>query len=166
MTTNECFGIKRTSLMLAMIVLSIYAPAQAKGKGNEYACTEAKPELLCVGANTCGSASAPCSVDVRRTGNGAKATPDMPNAKSNALFCVKVGTTVEWKSTGKDIGFVVDFGPATPFNHSSVIIGGSDRSVSVVAKQPGCYKYSAGACRSGTIYGMCGQQTAKMVIVP
>ena len=164
MTTNRCFGSKRTSLLLTIVVLSTYATAQKK---DPYACTETKPELLCVEANTCGSPSKPCSVDVRRTGNAAKATPDLPNAKSNSLFCVKVGTPVEWKSMRrKDIGFIVDFGPATPFDHAGSIIGGSDRSVSVVAKQPGCYKYSAGACRSGVVYGMCGQTTAKVVIIP
>jgi plastocyanin len=79
---------------------------------------------------------------------------------------VKVGTAVQWKSTGKDIGFVVDFGSESPFDPPGAIIGGSDRSVSVVAKKPGCYKYSAGACRSGAIYGMCGQANARLIIIP
>ena len=165
MTTNRCFAIKGTSLLLGIVVLSNCAAAQSKS--SDYACTETHPETQCTEVTTCGSGSTPCSVDVRRTANAAKATPNLPNAKSNAAFCVKVGTSIEWKSTGKDIGFVVDFGPtATPFDHTGAIIGGSDRSVSVVAKKPGCYKYSAGACRSGAIYGMCGQTTAKMVIVP
>jgi hypothetical protein len=45
-------------------------------------------------------------------------------------------------------------------------MGGSDRAVSVVAKTPGCFKYSAGACMSGAIYGMCGQANPKLIVVP
>jgi hypothetical protein len=164
MTTNRCFSIKGTSLLLAIIVLSSYATAQSKS--SDYACSEAKPAQLCTAANTCGSASTPCSVDVKRTANGASSTPDLPNAKSNSLFCVKAGTTVQWKSTGKDIGFVVDLGPASPFVPAGAILGGSDRSVSVVARKPGCFKYSAGACRSGAIYGMCGQTNAELIVIP
>jgi hypothetical protein len=44
-------------------------------------------------------------------------------------------------------------------------IGGSDRPVSVVAKTGGCYKYSAGACMSGAIYGMCKETNAKLVVI-
>jgi plastocyanin len=103
-------------------------------------------------------------VDVKRTSDGASTTASIPNAKGNAAFCVKVGTTVTWKSTSKDIGFLIDIGPASPFEPSGAIIGGSDRSVSVVAKKPGCYKYSAGACMSGEIYGMCGSGVAEVII--
>jgi plastocyanin len=78
---------------------------------------------------------------------------------------VKTGTTVAWNSTGKNIGFVVDVGPSSPFEPSGAIIGGSDRSVSVVAKKPGCYKYSAGACMSGAIYGMCATANAELIII-
>ncbi len=73
---------------------------------------------------------------------------------------------MQWKSTGKNIGFVVDFGPTSPFNPGGAIIGGTDRTVSVVAKTPGCYKYSAGACMSGAIYGMCGQANVQLIITP
>src|SRR5271154_7131657 len=164
MTQNRCFGIKATSLLLPIVMLSTYAIAQSKS--NKYACSEAKPALLCNAANTCGSASTPCSVDVKRTSNAASSTPDIPNAKGNFLFCVKAGTTVQWKSTGKDIGFVVDFGTTSPFDPGGAIIGGTDRAITVVAKTPGCYKYSAGACMSGAIYGMCGQANAELVITP
>jgi plastocyanin len=102
---------------------------------------------------------------VKRTANAASATADIQNAKANALFCVKAGTTVQWKSTGKNIGFVVDMGSASPFDPAGAIIGGSDRSVTVVAKKTGCYRYSAGACMSGAIYGMCGTGYAKLIVV-
>jgi hypothetical protein len=163
MTRNRCFGTKYT-LLLPIVMLSVSAMAQSKS--SKYACSEPKPAQLCNAANTCGSASAPCSVDVKRTSNAASSTPDIPGAKSNSLFCVKVGTTVQWKSTGKNIGFVVDISNTSPFDPGGAIIGGTDRAVSVVAKTPGCYKYSAGACMSGAIYGMCGQTNAEVVIIP
>lgn len=164
MTRNRCFGIKCTSFLLPIVILSAYATAQSKS--SKYACSETNPAQLCNAANTCGSTSAPCSVDVKRTANAASSTPGIPGAKSNSLFCVKSGTTVQWKSTGKNIGFVVDFGTTSPFDPGGAIIGGTDREVSVVAKTPGCYKYSAGACMSGAIYGMCGQTNAKLIILP
>jgi plastocyanin len=101
---------------------------------------------------------------VKRTSDSASSTPSIPNAKSNSLFCVKVGTKVTWKSTEKDNGFVVDVGPSSPFDPAGSIIGGSDRSVSVTAKRPGCFKYTAGACRSGAIYGMCGTADAELIV--
>ena len=163
MTTNRHFEFKYVSLLLPILVLSTYASAQNK---NAYACTKDSSPEMCTADNTCGSASTPCSIDVRRTANAAKATPDLPNAKGNSLFCVKPGTTVQWKSTGKDIGFIVDFGPNSPFDPPGAVIGGSDRTVSTVAKKPGCYRYSAGACRSGAIYGMCGQANVQLIITP
>ncbi len=155
---------KFSFLLLPVAILSSYASAQSKS--NAYACTEAKPEVQCVAANTCGSSSTPCEIDVKRTASAASATPSIPGAKSNSLVCVKVGTTVQWKSTGRNIGFVVDFGPSSPFEPNGAIMGGSDRTVSVVAKTPGCFKYSAGACMSGAIYGMCGQANPKLIVVP
>jgi plastocyanin len=75
--------------------------------------------------------------------------PDIPNAKGNSTFCVNTGTTIVWKSTQKNMGFVVDFGPSSPFGFEDAIVGGARHSVSVTAMEPGCYKYSAGACISG-----------------
>jgi plastocyanin len=164
MTIYRRFAFKCASLLFPIVALSTYAPAQSKS--SDYACSKDVSAQMCTADNTCGSASIPCSVDVKRTANAASSTPSIPNAKGNSLFCIKPGTTVQWKSTGKDIGFVVDFGPASPFDPPGAIIGGSDRTVSVVAKRPGCYKYSAGACRSGAIYGMCGQTNVQLIITP
>jgi len=164
MTTYRRFGTKCTTLLLPILMFSAYATAQSKS--SKYACSEAKPAQLCTAANTCGSASAPCSVDVKRTADSASSTPSIPNAKNGALFCVKVGTTVQWKSTGRNIGFVVDLGATSPFEPGGAIMGGTERAISVVAKTPGCYKYSAGACMSGAIYGMCGETNAELVIIP
>jgi hypothetical protein len=163
MKIDRRFKIRFVLLLLSMVVLAEYASAQSKN--SRYACQEPSPAQLCNAGNTCGSSSTPCTVDVKRTANAASSTASIPNPKSNALFCVKTGTTVAWNSTGKNIGFVVDVGPSSPFEPSGAIIGGSDRSVSVVAKKPGCYKYSAGACMSGAIYGMCGTANAELIII-
>jgi hypothetical protein len=164
MTTNRRSGTKCTALLLPILMFSAYATAQSKS--SKYACSEAKPAELCTAANTCGSATTPCSVDVKRTADAASSTPGIPNGKNGSLFCVKVGTTVQWKSTGRNIGFVVDLGATSPFAPGGAIMGGTERPISVVAKTPGCYKYSAGACMSGAIYGMCGETNAELVIIP
>ena len=71
-----------------------------------------------------------------------------------------------WKSMSKNTGFVVDFGPSASFEPAgAAIIGGSDRSASVVVKKPGCYKFSAGACVSGAIYGMCASVDTELIVV-
>jgi plastocyanin len=162
MKVRRCFAISCTSLCLTFLVLLSNVTAQSKS--SKYACSEPNPAQLCSAANTCGSASTPCTVDVKRTADSASSTPSIPNAKGNSLFCVKVGTTVTWNSTGKDNGFVVDVGPASPFEPAGAIIGGSDRSVSVVAKRTGCFKYSAGACQSGATYGMCDTANAELIV--
>jgi len=162
MTIYRCLAIRCTLVVLPLLLLANCATAQ---KASKYACTEANPAQLCNASNTCGSASTPCEVDVKRTANGASSTPSIPNAKSNAFFCVKAGTTVTWKSTSKNIGFMIDPGATSPFEPGGAIIGGADRPVSVVAKTVGCYKYSAGACMSGAIYGMCKDTSAELVIV-
>jgi len=163
-----CFG---SLLFLVAVTAGYLAATQPESKGSsKYVCSETNPGSMCTAATTCGSASSPCLVDIRRKGgNFATATPDIPNAKGNAPFCVKVGTTVTFQSSSKNTGFVLDFGPSSPFDTSNAlspgtIIGGADRPISVVANKPGCYKYSVGACTSGTIYGMCGSAEAELVV--
>jgi hypothetical protein len=155
--------------ILITLVLVFLAPVdqtgQAQSKKGKYACSEPDPASVCTASNTCGSASEPCAVDVKRTNYGASATPAIAGAKGNSTFCVKTGMSVTWKSDTKHVGFVVDMGPTSPFDPPDDIIGGSNRSVTAVAKTPGCYKYSVGACISGEIYGMCGNSTAELVIV-
>jgi hypothetical protein len=149
-------------LTLAMFVLGNLATAQSKGK---YVCDEPNPQSLCTADNTC-PASGPCTVDIKRQGmNSATATPGFPKAKGNSVFCLKPGTTVTWQSSAKNTGFVIDFGPSSPFEPPDAIIGGAQKPVSVVAKRPGCFKYSAGACVSGSTYGMCGSGTAEAIVM-
>jgi hypothetical protein len=163
MRFHRCVAITCVSLFLTFLVLPSTATAQSKS--SKYACSEVNPAQLCTAANTCGSASSPCTVDVKRTADSASSTPSIPNAKGNSLFCVKVGTTVKWISTEKENGFVVDVGTSSPFDPAGAIIGGSDRAVSVVAKRPACVKYSAGACRSGASYGMCETANAELIVI-
>jgi hypothetical protein len=101
----------------------------ARAQNNKYACSESNPQSLCNASNTCGSFFKPCSVDVKRGDYGSSSTPDIPNAKGNGTFCVNTGTTIVWKSTQKNTGFVVDFGPSSPFGSEDVIIGGGKPSV-------------------------------------
>jgi plastocyanin len=157
----------RFAILFILLLLPALPPTSsltARGpQGKKYVCSETNPESMCNAATTCGSASTPCMVDVKRTANAASVTPGIAGGKSNTPFCVKVGTTVTWKSESKNVGFVVDFGPSSPFDQGT-IIGGSDRQVSVVAKKPGCYKFSAGACVSGAIYGMCGDTSTEIIV--
>jgi len=151
-------------LALALAALSSGEAAQAQKKMS-YACKEPNPESLCTAANTCGSPSQPCSVDVKRTSYAASATPDVPNAKGNQTFCVKADTSIIWHSDTKHQGFVVDFGPNEPFDPPGDIIGGSEKAVTVRAMVPGCYRFAAGACASGAVYGMCGNGDAELIIL-
>ena len=164
MKIQRSFAIWFSLLLFPLLLLASYLTAKGPQGGKKYVCLEPNPETMCNAATTCGSASAPCTVDVKRTAQAASVTPDIPNAKSNRPFCVKVGTTVTWKCSSKNTGFVLDFGPTSPFDQGT-IIGGSDRSVSAVAKNAGCHKFSAGACVSGTIYGMCGNADTEIVVI-
>ena len=128
---------------------SIFARKQARGK-------------MCNASTTCGSGSTACVVDIKRKGgSSASAVPSISNVKATGPFCVKAGTTVTFQSTSKDTGFVLDFGPSSPFDPPGAIIGGSDRSVSVVAKRKGCFKYSAGACTRERSTGCAVQWTLR-----
>jgi len=161
MRSNRYFEVGSAILLLSLVWTNT-AVAQ---KSSKYACSEPNPAQLCNADNSCGSPNTPCVVDVKRTSNASSSTASIEKPKANALFCVKPGTKVTWKSTGKETGFVVDIGgPTSPFDPAGAIIGGSDREVSVTAKKPGCYKYSAGACVSGAVYGMCGTATAEVIV--
>jgi hypothetical protein len=147
-------------------LILVMSCAMALAQNDKYACAEPNPQSICNAGNTCGSASRPCKVDVKRDDYGASATPAIPGAKGNSTFCVKTGTTIIWESTQKNTGFVVDFGSASPFGSDDAIIGGAQKPVSVTAGKAGCYKYSAGACISGEIQGMCGSSAAEAIILP
>jgi len=150
-------------LGLSIPVLLTAYPGKEKKKPKHDVCAEGNGQ----GASliTCGSATTPCEVDIKRiSDDSASATPRVADAKDNMPFRVKAGTTIVFKSTSKNTGFVLDFGSSSPFDAGTAIMGGADRPISVVAKKAGCYTYSVGACTAGTIYGMCGEDAAQLVV--
>jgi hypothetical protein len=150
-------------LLVLLFILVATCMVGKEKDSNKYVCSETNPQGMCNASTTCGSAGAPCMVDIKRTANAASVTASIPGAKDNAPFCVKVGTKVSFKSESKNVGFVLDFGASSPFGQGT-IIGGSNRPVSVVANKPGCFKFSAGACVSGAIYGMCGETNTEIIV--
>jgi hypothetical protein len=154
-------------LLLSYIAALSFVPAQAQKK-SRYACDESQPpESMCSAANTCGSASSACTVDVRRSADSANVKPSIPDAKNNQLFCIKAGTTVMWMSSNKNNGFMVSFGTDSPFDPDGPIVGGgAKKPITTKASTPGCYKYDVGAFRSGTVYGMSGGRSPELVILP
>lgn len=154
-------------ILISPVLLTGLVRGGEKKKPKNDMCASGNTQSICSAANTCGSASSPCQVDIKRDdGDSASATPAIPGGKSNAPFCVKMGTTITFASKSKNTGFVLDFGNSSPFDSGGVILGGADRPVSAVAKKPGCYTYSVGACMAGTIYGMCGEEAAQFVVSP
>jgi plastocyanin len=159
---HQNFAIRRALLVLPLALA--VGSAGAQSKKSKYACAEPDPQSLCNAGNTCGSPTTPCEVDVKRGAYNATATPLIPGAKGNSAFCIKPGTTVTWKSTSKNTGFVVDVSDASPFDPGGAIIGGSAKAATVVAKTSGCYKYSVGACVSGALNGMCASASAELIV--
>ena len=152
-------------LVLSCVVLLTFTAAQAQKKG-KYVCDEANPASLCTAANTCGSASAPCTLDITKSGSSSNVKPGIPGAKNNQFFCVKAGTSVVWMTSNKNTGFMVSFGTDSPFIPDDPIMGGGSKQVTVKAKISGCYKYDAGAFYSGATYGMSGGSKPELVILP
>src|ERR1035438_8055980 len=135
MKTQKTFYVRTGPLTCLLLLVSCVA---ALAQSDKYACSEPDPQSLCNAGNTCGSSSSPCTVDVKRSDYGASSTPDIPGAKANSTFCVKIGTTIVWKSTQKNTGFVVDFGSSAPFGSDDAIMGGAKRPISVTATKAGC----------------------------
>ena|ERR1700685_3403300 len=165
MKIQKDFSTCNSLFLLSCLVLLACATAQAQKKG-KYACDEPQPESMCTAANTCGSASSACTIDIRRGSNSANVKPDIPDAKNNQLFCIKAGTTVVWMSSNKNNGFMVSFGTDSPFDPDDPIMGGGSKQVTTKAVTPGCYKYDAGAFTSGTVNGMSGGSKPELVILP
>ena len=167
MTTNiqRRFSAWGVVLLMSSNLLLTCAAAHAQKK-SKYACVEEHPESLCNASNTCGSASSQCTIDIRRSADSSNVKPGIPNAKNNQLFCIKAGTTVVWMSSNKNNGFMVSFGTDSPFDPDGPIMGGGEKQVTTKAVTPGCYKYDAGAFRSGTVKGMSGGSKPELIILP
>ncbi len=104
------FTIYRALLLLLVLLMVSFATADDKKKDSNDVCSNPNPASLCTADNTCGSASTPCMVNIKRTAYSSAATPSIPGARGNDLFCVKTGTTVTWQSDSKGTGFLVDPG--------------------------------------------------------
>jgi plastocyanin len=151
--------------VLPLFLADLVVSQDVKKKVKNDVCSASNSAHVCAEANTCGSASSPCTIDIRRSGNNyATAKPSFPDAKANKAFCIKVGTTVTFSTSSKNTGFVIDFGKDNPFDHEGSILGGADRPITVTAKHPGCYTYSIGACTPGTVHGMCGNADSQLII--
>ena len=61
---------------------------------------------------------------------------------------------------------MVSFGTDSPFDPDGPIMGGGQKQVTMKAVTPGCYKYAAGAFRSGTVKGMSSGSNPELVILP
>jgi plastocyanin len=157
--------VRATGLLLSGVLFLSCIAAQAQKK-SKYTCEEAQPENMCNASNTCGSASSECTINVTRSATSANVKADIQDAGNGHLFCVKAGTTVVWKSSNKNNGFMVSFGTDSPFDPDSPIMGGGQRPVRTTARAPGCYKYDAGAFRSGAVYGMSSGSKSELVILP
>lgn len=167
MKTNKRLTVFLGTLLALSILLTGYLHANEKKKLKNDICSAANGKNICTESNTCGSATSACEIDIKRSGGeSASATANFAGAKSNVPFCVKAGTTITFRSTSKNTGFVLDFGNSSPFDLGAVITGGDDRPRSVQAKKSGCYTYSVGACTAGTIYGMCGETIVQLVVSP
>ncbi len=137
------------------------AQSKSNKDASPYACTGPQS---CTAANTCGSASTPCEVDVKKTPYGISVVATTQENKKNALFCVAPGTKVTFKTGNKNTGFIIDFGPHSPFDDPDTITGGTKHPETVTAQKSGCYRFSVGACVSGAVKGMCNSDSAQMVI--
>jgi plastocyanin len=153
------------TILIALLLVTAHVVAGDK-KSKQSLCSNAHPEQLCTAANTCGSSSSPCVMEVRRSGGGTDATvtPNIADFPKKSVICINPGTTVTWQGGGKNTGIVVDFGASSPFEPSGTIMGGSDRPVTVLTKKAGCYKYTVGACTPGTVYGMCGNSDFELIV--
>jgi hypothetical protein len=152
-------------ILIGLLLMASQMVANDK-KSKKTICSNPHPEQLCSAANTCGSSSSPCTLEIKRTGGGSDAsvTPNIPDFPKNSAICIKSGTTVTWQGAGKNTGFMVDFASSSPFDPADTISGGSDRPVTVSAKRAGCFKYTVGACTPGTIYGMCGNSDFELIV--
>jgi hypothetical protein len=160
------FMVGCSLLLLPVLLIASFAGADDKKKDSSMdACASSNPASMCSADNTCGSPSTPCMVDIKRTAYSSSATPSIPGAKGNDLFCVQVGTTVTWQATNKNTGFLVDPGQSSPFDPPGTFMGGSAKSVSAVAKTPGCLKYHFSATAQNGTYGKSKAATGVLIVI-
>ena len=155
----------RTKQFYFALIVVLVATSFAQAR-NRLVCTEPNPASMCTPEVTCGSATAPCTVDITRAGSSANVRPGIPNARNNQPFCIKQGTTVVWMTSNRGTGFMISFGDESPFDPEGPIIGGANRQITVKAATPGCFRYDAGAFFSGATFGMSGGSNPELIIIP
>jgi hypothetical protein len=165
MKIQRCFMTRCALLLLPVLLIASFAMAEDKKKDSKNVCASPNPASMCTADNTCGSASSPCTVNIKRTSYSSSATPSIPGAKGNDLFCVQAGTTVVWQATDKNTGFLVDPGKTSPFDPPGSFTGGSEKSISTVAKTPGCITYHFSATAANGIYGKSKAAAAQLIVV-
>jgi hypothetical protein len=148
--------------LMLILLLSSAAFAKDKKPIKNDVCAQPNPQSLCTPQNTCGPGA--CTLDVTRTADSSSLKPSTAGAKSGKPICIAAGTKVEWTSSEKETGFIVDAGASSAFQPGGAIIGGVSKPVSTVATKEGCYNVSYGACKSGGIYGMCKESSAAIII--
>ena len=94
-------------LMLTILAGSLAAADKKKVKKNDF-CAQPNPQSLCTTENTCGAGG--CSLDVTRTADSSSLKPITAGSKSGKPICVAAGTKVEFMSTEKETGFIIDQG--------------------------------------------------------
>jgi hypothetical protein len=153
-------------ILVPILLLTGHLIANDKKGKKASVCSNPHPEQLCTATNTCGSSNNPCSIVVKRVGGGEEASisPSVTGFQKSSPLCITTGTNVTWQGDGKNTGIMIDFGTSSPFDPGGTIMGGSDRPITVMAKTPGCYKYSVGACNPGSIYGMCGNSDFDLIV--
>ena len=85
--------------VLPLLLTSLIVGKDTKKKIKGDVCSASNPAGICTAANTCGSASAPCTVEIKRSGGSyATATPDfrelparMRNQNSRHSLGIQVG---------------------------------------------------------------------------
>src|SRR6202167_6351256 len=112
------------SLSVALVTAVMLLCSTLANAKIRYVCDEPQPSDNCNTGNTCGSASAPCKINIQKSGNGASVKPGIPDAKGNQFFCVRAGTSVVWMTTNKNTGFSISFGTDSPFIPDNAIICG------------------------------------------
>ena len=162
MGTRRICAIRYVAALVMLFLLSSFMGAQEQQQrgSDKYLCSDPRPETICTAENTCGAGSTMCTVEVKRTASGHSRHS---KAKANEPFSTKVGSTGYLEKPVQEYQFCLGFGPESPFG-SDAIIGGPDRPVSAVTKKKGCYKKSAGACVSGSTYGMCASVETELII--
>jgi hypothetical protein len=148
--------------MLVLLACALLAGKEKAPKKSDV-CAQPNPEAVCTPENTCAAGS--CTLDVTRTASSSSVKPVVAGAKDGKPVCIPVGAKVEWQSTEKSTGFVVDPGTTSPFDPPGSIMGGYNKPTTTVATKAGCYPISFGACKSGGIYGMCKESATTIVII-